>query len=192
MIAYKGFTKDLTATRGKGVYKYTIGETVKEEKSKTVASGFHCCENPFECLTYYPLGCGNRYLQVEASGSIDEDDCERIACTELTLIKELTLKEFAGYGMMYIVQHPMRKKWKQFYNGLQVQENEAVAEEKDHIAIARGKNPKVKGKEGSLLGLILETPQGEIIGAKLLVVGEEVKPDTWYTLNTNRELEEVT
>lgn len=55
MIAYKGFTKDLTARLGRGNYQFKPGETAIEENSKTVRSGFHCCENPFECLGYYNL-----------------------------------------------------------------------------------------------------------------------------------------
>lgn len=190
MIAYKGFTKDLTATGGKRFYKFKIGETVKEEKSKTVASGFHCCENPFECLTYYPLGCGNRYLQVEASGSIDEDDSERIACTELTLIKELTLKEFVGYGMLYIVQHPLRERWEQEWELLTVKRNKAIAKTKNAVAIARGRKPKVKGPKGSILGLILEPEPGKIVAAKLFTVEAE-QSNKWYTLCPDRTIQEV-
>lgn len=190
MIAYKGFTKDLTATLGRGTYQFKLGETVKEESSKTIRSGFHCCENPFECLSYYPLGRENRYFQVEAAGSIDEDEGERIACTEMTLVKELSLKEFAGYGMMYIVQHPMREKWRQKREHICVTEDAAVAKEKGDIAIARGVNPVVKGAEGSILGVIVEPEQGKITGAKLFVVERE-QTGKWYTLNKDRTLQEV-
>ena len=145
MIAYKGFTKDLTARLGSGTYQFRQGETFTEESSKTASSGFHCCENPFECLSYYPLGQGNRFFQVEAAGSIDEDGSERISCTELTLIRELSVKELAGYGMMYMVQHPMREKWQQSRTHLSVCADEAAATCKDAIAIARGGHPKVKG-----------------------------------------------
>lgn len=190
MIAYKGFAKDLTATLGRGIYKFKLGETVKEESSKTIRSGFHCCENPFECLTYYPLGCGNRYFQVEAAGNIDEDGGERIACTELTLLKELSLKEFAGYGMMYMVQHPMREKWKQKGTHIIVTGDAAVANETEDIAIARGVRPVVKGAECSILGLILEPEPGMIEAAKLFVVNRE-QAGKWYTLRGDRTLQEV-
>lgn len=123
-------------------------------------------------------------------GSIDEDDGERIACTEMTLLKELSLKEFAGYGMAYIVEHPMREKWKQNKAHLCVAENAAVAEEKGDIAIARGKKPVVKGAEGSILGIIMEQEPGRITGAKLFVV-EKGQENKWYTLNEDRTLQEV-
>lgn len=190
MIAYKGFTKDLTARMGKGIYQFKPGETAIEERSKTANSGFHCCENPFECLGYYGLKTEDQFWQVEASGSIDEDEHERIACTEITLIKKLTNKEFAGYGMAYIVQHPMRDKWEQKRNGLVVAKESAEADERESIAIARGKHPKVKGVEGAILGLILEKKKGEIISARLFVPNQK-QAGKWYTIDENRNLQEV-
>lgn len=189
MIAYKGFTKDLTAKLGKGIYQFEIGKTAIEESSQTAKNGFHCCENPFDCLAYYPLGQENRYFQVKAAGSIDEDANARIACTELTPLKELTLKELAGYGMMYMVQHPMRDGWRQGGQLLSIREDKAVMYSACGIAIARGERPLVRGVKGSILGLIREDTTG-ITGAKLFVAGEDAKADTWYTID-GRELVEV-
>ena len=190
MIAYKGFTKDLTARLGRGTYQFRPGETAREESSKTVRSGFHCCENPFECLSYYDLLSDDQFWQVEASGSIDEDDSERIACTEMTLLKKLTVKEFAGYGMAYIVQHPMRDKWEQNRRGIQVAKDKAVADVKGAIAIARGKNPRVMGVEGAVLGLVLEPQKGEIISARLFVASRQ-QAGKWITIDEDRNLQEV-
>lgn len=190
MIAYKGFTKDLTARLGSGNYKFKPGETAVEESSKTVRSGFHCCENPFECLGYYSLKSDDQFWQVEASGSIDEDNFERIACTEMTLIKRLSVKEFAGYGMAYIVRHPMRDKWEQRYRGIVVAKERAEADERESIAIARGKHPKVKGVEGAILGLILEPQKGEIASARLFVPDRQ-QAGKWYTIDADRNLKEV-
>ena len=127
---------------------------------------------------------------MEASGSIDEDGYERIACTELTLIKELTLKEFAGYGMMYIVQHPLRERWQQEQEMLTVKKDKAIAKEKNAVAIARGSKPKVKGAKGSILGLILEPEPGKIVAAKLFTVEAE-QSNKWYTLCPDRTIQEA-
>ncbi|MBQ8559074.1 MAG: hypothetical protein IJ439_03715 [Tyzzerella sp.] len=191
MIGYKGFTKNLTAALGKGNFKFELGKTYEETASKTMRTGFHFTENPFDCLAYYPLGSSNRYVQIEAEGSIDEDETERVSCTKITLLNELTIKELAGYGMMYMVQHPMRKNWQQSKTLLSVKENEAEANQKGAIAIARGPHPVVKGAEGSILGLILEAEPGEIEAAKLFVAGEGTKADTLYTLRSDRSLQEV-
>ena len=92
MLAYKGFNADLTCTCGRGTFQYEIGKTIKESKSKCRNSGAHCAEYPLECLRWYPLGCGNRYFLVEASGSLDElgGTDTQLACTEITLLKELS------------------------------------------------------------------------------------------------------
>lgn len=190
MIAYKGFTKDLTARLGNGTYQFEPGVTVTEKSSKTVRSGFHCCENPFECLTYYPLLSDNQYWQVEAGGSIDEDDQERIACTELTLVKKLSVKELAYHGMLYIITHPKRDKWQQQSRGIEVAKDKAVGTCRDFIAVARGREPKVKGAEGAVLGLILEAADGTVVCAKLFSPGRQ-QAGKWYTIDTERNLQEV-
>lgn len=190
MIAYKGFTKDLTARLGSGNYQFEPGKTYTEESSKTVRSGFHCCENPFECLAYYSLDGENRFFMVEAAGSIDEDDSERIACTEITLLKELSVLEFALEGMKYIVRHPDREGWVCHHREAKVQQDTAEAMGVNHIAIARGENPKVKGVEGSVLGIIREKQGVGIMDAKIFICNVG-KADKWLTLDADRKVVEA-
>lgn len=188
MLAYKGFKSDLTCTFGRGTFQYQTGQTIKSEGSKAQHTGLHCAENPVECLRWYPLGGGNRYFLVEAAGSIDElgGTDTQLACTEMTLLKELSLKEFAGHAMIYMVKHPLRN-WKRESRLLQIAEDEAEADE-NGIAIARGLHPKVKGKKGAVLGLIRDNG-GLIEDAKLFTVEGEIKPDTWYTLKDRQPVE---
>lgn len=190
MIAFKGFTKDLTATLGNGTYQFEVGKTYVEEHSKTARNGFHCCENPFECLTYYRLNGENRFFMVEAAGSIDEDDGARIACTEITLLKELSVLEFALEGMKYIINHPDREKWQQHYLEAKVLPDVAEAKEINHIAIARGENPKVIGVAGSILGIIRERPGAGIVDAKIFICDAE-RAGKWLTLDADRNVVEV-
>ena len=191
MRAYKGFTKELISRLGNGEKEtccFTPGETKEVEASKTVSCGFHCCENPFECLDYYAFNGENRFFLVEAAGDIDEDDDERIACTKITLIEELTPFRFAMEGMRYIITHPARKKWQQLRIGVTVASDRAEAKGRGCIAIARGEHPSVTGVEGSILGLIVEK-DGMITRAKLFVVTAE-QAGRSYTLNASRKLEE--
>lgn len=70
MKAFKGFTADLRSVMGDGKKEtccFVPGETKKVERSKTANSGFHCCENPFECLCYYQMNGKNRFFIVEAA-----------------------------------------------------------------------------------------------------------------------------
>lgn len=193
MIAFKGFTKELVSRLGDGKKEnchFRVGETKKVEKSKTVSCGFHCCENPFECLTYYNLDGKNRFFMVEAAGDIDEDASNRIACTEITLLKELTVMEFAMEGMKYIISHPDRRDWQQSHGTVNVGLSKATAPMENCIAIARGQNPMVKGPKGSILGLIVEDVSGDIIDCKLFRQTEELA-DKWCTINRNRRVVEV-
>jgi len=52
MLAFKGFTKDLTCIRGEGIFRYEPGVLYTADKSKCARTGFHCTENPLE---YLPL-----------------------------------------------------------------------------------------------------------------------------------------
>ena len=83
MIAYKGFAPDFTASFGSGKKQYHVGDVLEEDSSKTARTGMHCAEYVLDCLRWYPLGNGNRYCQVEARGSIDEDGSVQIACTKM-------------------------------------------------------------------------------------------------------------
>jgi len=193
MIAFKGFSPELTSNYGdhkKENCNFCPGETKKVESAKTARSGFHCCENPFDCLTYYSLNGKNRFFRVEAAGDINEDAQNRIACTEITLLQELSTVAFALEGMRYMIEHPDRFGWQQSYGSVEVKECKAEAHAKDCIAIARGHNPMVRGPEGSILGLIVEDINGAIVNCKLFVQTAELAGQ-WCTVNPDRQVVEV-
>ena len=90
MLAYKGFGPGLIC-RG---YSFLPGLNVTD-KANCRENGFHCAENPLDCLSYYPDMEQSVYFIVNAGGDLDEDGTDtKIACTELTLIRKLTKKEF--------------------------------------------------------------------------------------------------
>lgn len=183
MIAWKGVSKDM---KGHGGYVFKVGGIYEEKEAKTVRSGFHCTENPLACLTYFPLGMGNRYLMVSAKGDINEDGNERIACTRIEILREVSWMELALQGMQYIVEHPEREDWKRKGCGCAVSRDTAEAPP-GGIAIARGRNPMAKGPEGSFLGLLMEGEDGSIVRATAVLPGKrlgdgrpEAKAETWY------------
>lgn len=190
MIAYKGFNKNIESVMGNGKKEsctFEAGKTYKEAVSKTARIGFHCCENPFDCLTYYSMDGRNRFFKVEASGDIDEDEDQKIACTQITLIEELTPLKYALEGLRYMIKHPQRERWQQSHGSVQVKEDECEAKEKGHIAIARGTDPVARGPEGSILGFIVEK-NGAIQNAKLIVTPKEFA-DKWLRITAEREVE---
>ena len=185
MIAYKGVGQDNANRLGQGKIVYKVGETYLTDKSKTVNSGFHCCENPFECLGYYNIET-DKFLMVEAGGSIDEDGDERIACTELKVLEELTIAKFAYEGLRYMVMHPDRAKWEQRHGGVVVAKNKAEAKV---IAIARGKDPKAAAEQGGYIGFLVESPSRILRCALRKVDGEHILSGVFYRLNPKGLLE---
>lgn len=92
MIAYKGFNLGLIC-RG---YQFTMGRNTTAE-ANCAHNGFHCAEDPLDCLCYYSDMDRSEYYLVQPGGDIDEDeDDSKIACTELTIIKKLERKEFSS------------------------------------------------------------------------------------------------
>lgn len=192
MIAYKGFTEDLTSVFGNGRKEdctFRPGQTMMTADSKTARNGFHCTEYIFDCMTWYPMDGRNRHFKVEAAGNIDEDETGRIACTEITLLKELKPIEIAMAGMEYMIRHPYRDGWQQRHTNVVVAADEAEAAVSGAIAISRGLDPMVKGPAGSILGLITEDETG-IRTCKLIVQSEELA-DRWCRLSESREVEAV-
>ena len=49
MKAYKGFKKDLTCLG----YKFNEDGINKTDQANCRKNGFHCAENPMDCLDYY-------------------------------------------------------------------------------------------------------------------------------------------
>ncbi len=182
MTAYKGFAPDFTAVYGHGRKQYHVGDVLEEEGSKTAREGMHCAEYVLDCLRWYPLGGQNRYCQVEVGGSIDEDGSVQIACTRMRIVRELNIKQIASAACMYMVRYPERD-WKRRGVMLDVAEDAAEGQGKGAIAIARGREPKVKGRAGSVMALVRETGPGEFEAAKVFEAGREVLPDIWYTIN---------
>ena len=94
MIAYKGFEKGLVCLG----YQFHMGLNVTEE-ANCAQNGFHCAENPLDCLTYYSDMNRSEYYLVDAGGDVDEDDRDsKIACTKLTVIKKLEPCEFFAHA----------------------------------------------------------------------------------------------
>lgn len=180
MIAYKGFNKDLTCTMGKGRFQYEVGKTYIEDNAKCANTGFHCVEEPIEVLRWYS-GSSSRYCVVNAGGDINEDGADRISCTELTVLKEITLQQLGLLECQWIKDHPERK-----HSNL-VKMNEGSGRAGD-IVIVRGKDPKAKGKTGATIFLLKEAKKSkeiEKIGI-FEIDGKEFFPDVFYRYDGRR------
>lgn len=173
MVAYKAFNKKLSCLG----YQFKMGLNVTEN-AKARAYGFHCAENPLDCLTYYGNMNSADYYIVNAGGDVNEDGCDtKISCTELTIIKKLTLEDFVLHALAYMVDHPKRE-WNSY-----VLKDKGMANH-HRFAIVRGSNPIAKGNEGDILAFAKENGSGTIVEIAMAVVdGKKLKPDTWYGLD---------
>lgn len=185
MIAFKGVSKDGSNRLGGKRITYIVGQTYKEEESKTAACGFHCCENPVDCLGYYRLG-EDRFFKVEAKGDVDEDAQERIACTEMTILKELTIKTFFAETLIYMIQHPKRKAWEKSFGGVEIARDKAYGK---RIAIAKGKDPIAKADKDGYIGLIkVKKEHDELV---ILHISTEKAAGKWYKVGKDGEAVET-
>lgn len=183
MKAYKGFNKDLTCTMGKGRYQYEVGKTYKEDSAKCASTGFHCVEEPIEVLSWYRHE-DSRYCMVESAGDIHEDGNDKISCTEMTILKELTLEQIGALECLWLKEHPDR-----IMSGL-VNTN-VGGPGNFKIVLVRGKHPKAKGNLGTTIFLMKEAPHTKQIveiGA-YKIDGEEMLPDTYYGIDGRKVIE---
>jgi len=77
MKAYKGFNKDMTC-RG---FQFEEGKTYEEPEAYLCETGFHACEDPIDCLSYYAPG-ESVYREVELDGVSDEKGEDSKVCAK--------------------------------------------------------------------------------------------------------------
>ena len=170
MIAYKAFGKGMICLN----YQFVMGLNVTE-KANCYSNGFHCAENPLDCLSYYPKMDRSEYYLVDARGDIDEDgDDSKIACTELFIIKRLSREEFFLHGLAYMTDHPLLK--------LSSHIEKECAQANSGYAVVRGLDPIARGQLGDILAFAKEDPDSKTITQVALAVvdGESILPSTWY------------
>lgn len=177
-FAYKMFNKDLTCTSGRGKYQYTEGEWFEEPEANCAKNGFHCAENPLDCLSYYPDWKNSVCYLVEVGGDVDEDNVDsKISCTKIRLVKRLTTDQFIEQAIVYTIQHP------------ETSRHSLIADEEGYpgrypFVFARGKYPRAKGRIGDTIVLLEEeTNSKQIIRAGTYEIdGRAYKEDTFYNV----------
>ncbi len=176
MRAFKGFHSDLTCIG----YQFKENGVNRTEKANCGRNGFHCAENPLDCLSYYSDWKRSVYYEVEAGGDLDEDHFDsKISCTEIRLIRRLSFEQLLLEAAAYMVEHPERR-W-----------NHRVYREKVTarcgFGVVRGKNPKASGKTGDILVILKEGPDNPGIEeiAFLKIDQKQYYPDRYYDVYGN-------
>ena len=181
MIAYKAFNKGLHCLG----YQFQMGLNVTE-KAQTKNCGFHCAENPLDCLNYYRNMDHAEFYIVNAGGDVDEDDIDsKISCTELTIIQQLSKEEFVLHALAYMVDHAKRE------CNNRVRRDTGTADYNGFV-IVRGADPIASGKKGDILAFAKEAEDGIIVEIAMTKVdGKSIKPGKWYGMElTERQAPE--
>lgn len=204
IIAYKGFNQDW-ACRG---YQYEIGKTYEHKGNvKACESGFHACEYPLDVLSYYSPAV-SKFAVVKMSGETSKDsDDTKIASAKITIETEINLPEMIKKAVEWI-------KGKVDWDAAKVSNtgdqsaatntgyrsaatntgDQSVAEVsgKQSIAVALGWQSKAKASINGAIVCVYRNHDGELIHIKASKVGENnIKADTWYTLDEFGEFVEV-
>ena len=97
MKAYKGFNKDMTC-RG---YKYEEGKEYEERSAKACECGFHACEYPLDCFSYYNPS-ESVFHEVEQSGEISRHDSDtKIASSKIKIGAKISIAGLVKAAIEY-------------------------------------------------------------------------------------------
>lgn len=191
MKTYKGFNKNMTAKNG---YKYEEGKEYEEEKAVSCECGFHACEYPLDCFSYYNPA-SSVYHVVEQSGEFSKNsDDSKVASTKIKIGAEISIAGLVKAAIEYTKERTKPECDATGYKGV------AVAGDPESIAVAWGYKGKAKGVIGSYLVLadwegnennFWTQEEWSLKSAKMVHIdGEKIKADTWYMME-NGEVVEV-
>lgn len=180
MEGIRAFNADMTSHCGNGIYQYEENGVYEEQECKAKRNGYHFVTYPPDCLTWYPWGKDNRYFLIAAS-DVNEDGFGILSCKKMEIMKELNQMQFVILTIKYMVLNP-KLEWECRHGAFEVKKEKASVDTVG-VAIARGRNPRVKGPEGSILGLVKEV-DGEIIAARAF----RADSSRWYTITEDSEV----
>ncbi len=187
IVAYKGFDKNWTC-RG---YQYSIGKVyVHDRKVEACESGFHACEYPLDVFKYY-APAQSVFAIVEASGDLDrKGDDSKIASSKLAVKGEISIAGLVKAAIEYTVSRTKPSKSKKSNSD---DEHGAASATGEHsVAMSVGWKGKAMASETGAIVLVYRNMDDEIIHIRASKVGENgIKPDTWYTLNSDGDFIEV-
>lgn len=201
MKAYKGFDKDLKC-RG---FQYEVGKEYEEGSAELCKKGFHACENPLDTFRYY-RPTDSRYCKVDVddNGERNSDD-SKVCGKHIKIGAEIGLKGVINAGVRFVFDK-CESATEENASGLRGNaaasgdsgtaavtgcHGKASAIGKQCIAVAWGQDSLARGSVGNWLVVSERDDDGNIIDAKIVMVdGEVVKENTWYTLQ-NGEISEV-
>lgn len=213
MKAYKRFNKDMTC-RG---FQYAEGKTYETDNAVLCNAGFHACENPLDCSSYYsPAKSVIREVELE-DVSPDRREDSKVVAKKITIGAQLDVMGLCKAHFEYVTSKCTVKKGGENQNNVAVSagykgsaaagykgsaaagnwgsaaagDNGSAAAGDNGIACVRG--GKVKGGIGCLLAIAEMDCYGNATGkyAVGIVDGETLNPDTWYISRNGKFVEAI-
>lgn len=195
---YKGFNKDMTCRN----FQYEEGKEYEEPSAEICNHGFHACEYPLDCLGYYAPN-KSVYHEVEQFGEFQkQSDDSKVASTKIKIGAEISIAGLVKAAIEYTTERTKKESDNDDQSGASSAtgyKGSAEAGDPDSVAIAWGYHGKAKGVLGSYLVLAdwegnernyWTQNQWKFKGAKMVRVdGENIKPDTWYTMKDGKIVE---
>ena len=201
MRMFKGFTKDMKCRD----FQYEEGKTYEEPEAKLCDKGFHACEDPIDCLSYYPPAV-SKFHEVdldEVSEERSSEDSKRVG-RRITIGAEINFMNIAKAHIQYVNEKVIEAVEKgnaeaisvgdyqkatvgysgvanAGYSGVAVSRGSSKSG-KNGISVVRGNDVKAKGELGALLVVAEEYDCDYAIKSYAvgIVDGEIIKADTWY------------
>jgi hypothetical protein len=174
-LAYKAFAPGLVC---RGVAFKGIGEVNVTDAANCARNGWHCAEDPADCLRYYPDFKNSVYTIVSVGGDVDEDAVDsKISCTELTVLRVLEPADYLLHILLYMAKHPERECFAA---------KQGRGEARNGYVVVRGQQPYAKGQEGDLLAFA-RTQGGKVAQTAIWRVGEDVPEGVYVDIDGNEE-----
>ena len=192
--SYKGFKKDMTCIG----FQYEEGKEYEESNALVCENGFHACEYPLDCLSYYSPS-ESVYHEVEQSGKLSKESSDtKVASTKIKIGAKLSIAGLVEAAIEYTKERVEKEEDSDGSCGASSAtgyKGASSAESPNAVAVAWGYKGKAKGVKGSFLVLADWKCKGkesdnyykedmwELKNAVMVRVdGETIKEDTWYTI----------
>ena len=189
---FKGFDKDFKCRD----FQFQQNATYEEKQAIICERGFHFCTNPFDVWDYYPP-CSSRFAEVEGSGkTATHKDDSKIACTNLKISGELTLKGIIQAAVKFCIEIATNNTatgdnghaaatGDSGHAAATGYSGHAAATGHESIAVSLGIEGRAKGAINNWLTLSEweYTDKWHIKQVKSVKIeGKKIKADTWYQL----------
>ena len=200
MKMYKGFDKNMKC-RG---FQYEIGGAYETDEAKICELGFHACENPLDVLQYYDPA-NSRFCLVDLDANGDTSNDSKRVGRKIRIEAEIGIRGLISAGVKFILDHIKSDSAREYNTGDHSaatntgncsaatntgDRSAAVVSGNDSIAFVSGYQSKAKGAKGCWLVLTERDDRMHIVDVQAVMVdGETIKADTFYTLKDKKIIE---